>query len=93
MRTIPITTRIAPLLGSWFSKHESLGLSVRSIQRTVRDVAARAGIERPVCAEALRHTFALAAVRSGISPLELRRLLGHKRLSSSEAYFDLGRGG
>jgi integrase/recombinase XerD len=92
-RAIPITPRIAPLLDSWFSKHESFGLSVRSIQRVVRVVASRAGFERRVCPEALRHTFAIAAARNGVSPLELQRLLGHKRLATTEAYFLLARRG
>jgi len=93
IRAIPMTPRIAPLLGSWFGKHVSFGLSARSVQRIVRDVAARAGIERQVCAESLRHTFALAAAGEGTSPLELQRLLGHKSVASTEIYFHLARGG
>jgi integrase/recombinase XerD len=91
-RTIAVTPRVAGLLVSWFSKHESFGLSVRTIQRVVRAVASRAGIERRVCALALRHTFAVAAIMGGMSPVDLQRLLGHKRLASTEAYFLLARG-
>jgi len=93
IRAIPITPRIAPLLGSWFGMHESFGLSARSVQRAVQGVAVRAGIERRVCAEALRHTFAFAAARSGMSPLDLQRLLGHRHLASTEVYFLLVPGG
>jgi integrase len=92
-REIPITPRIAPLLDRWFSKHESFGLSARSIQRVVRDVACRAGIEWPVCPEALRHTFAVAAARDGMPPVQIQLLLGHARLASTEAYIRLSLGG
>ena len=90
-RKIPITPRLAPLLDSWFSKHESFGLSARSIQRVVRDVGLRASIERKVCAQALRHTFAVAAAKSGMLPAELQRVLGHKHPASTEVYFHLAR--
>jgi site-specific recombinase XerD len=66
------------------------------VQRIVHDVAARAGIERQVCADTLRQTFALAAARGGVSPLELQRLLGYKHrykhLAATEPYFNLARG-
>jgi integrase/recombinase XerD len=93
LREIPITPRIAPLFDSWFSKHQSFGLSARSIERVVLEVVSRSGIERGVCAEALRHTFATAAARNGILPKELQRLLGHRHLASTEVYFHLARGG
>lgn len=57
------------------------------------EVVSRSGIERGVCAEALRHTFATAAARNGILPKELQRLLGHRHLASTEVYFHLARGG
>ena len=90
-RKIPITPRPAPLLDSWFSKHGSFSLSARSIQRVVREAGLRAGIERKVCAQALRHTFAVAAAKSGMPPAELQRALGHKHLASTEVYVHLAR--
>ena len=86
-RAFPVTRRIEPLIESWFNTHESFGLSVRSIQRIIRDVAACAGIERRVCAEVLRHTLAADAVRNGVSPQELQRMLGHKHPGASQVYF------
>jgi site-specific recombinase XerD len=91
VRAVPLTPRIEPLLESWFGKHESLGLCSRSIQRVIKDAATRAGLSGRVSAQALRDTFAVAAVRMGKSPLELQLLLGHKHLASTAIYFCLAR--
>ena len=90
-RVVPLTPRIEPLLESWFGKHESPGLCSRSIQRVIKNVATRAGFDGRVTALALRDTFAVAAVRKGVSPLELQLLLGHKHLASTAIYFCLAR--
>lgn len=87
LRAVPLTARIEPLLEARFRHCRSLGLGARSIERVIGDVAERAGMKRLVCPEALRATFAVAAARSGKSPLELRRLLGLKRLAAVEVYF------
>jgi integrase/recombinase XerD len=86
---VPLSERIEPLLASWFEKHESLGVGERSLQRILKNVAQRAGLGDRVCATALRHTFAVAAVTNGASPLELQRLLGLKHLAATEVYFEL----
>ena len=77
----------ASKLRNWFSKNESFGLSARSIQRVIQDVASRSGIEGRVNAERLRRTIGFVAARSGMSPFELKRLLGHKHLASTAAYY------
>ena len=74
VRALPLTPRIEPILKSWFGKNESFGLSSRSVQRLIKDVAARAGLGRPICAAALRHTFAVAALRRGVPLVKLLRL-------------------
>jgi integrase/recombinase XerD len=42
-----------------------------------------------VTLHALRHTFAVAAVRKGISMPALQRLLGHNRLTTTRIYLIL----
>jgi integrase/recombinase XerD len=42
-----------------------------------------------VTRHALCHTFAVAAVRKGISLAALQRLLGHNRLTTTRIYLDL----
>jgi integrase/recombinase XerD len=88
-RIIPLSNRIQPLIEGHFALHDSLGMTPRTIQNVVKDVANRARISRPVSPHVLRHTFAVAAVQKGISLPALQRLLGHNRLTTTEIYLNL----
>lgn len=90
-RVIPLSPRTEAVLTPWFGKHERFGLSARMVQLMISDAAMRAGMGGRVCAEALRHTFAVSAVRNGVSPLGLQRLLGLQHLAATEVYFALAR--
>jgi integrase/recombinase XerD len=49
-RVIPLTARVQPLLEGYFALHDTLGLSIRTLQRVVRTIANRANISRKVSA-------------------------------------------
>ena len=66
-RVIPLSTRARILVELYFETHPTFGMSRRTIQRMVKRAADRAGISRPVCVHTLRHTFAVTAIRRGIS--------------------------
>jgi len=55
------------LIEGYFSLHETLGMSPRTIQRIIKAVANRAQISRKVSPHVLRHTFAVTAIQKGIS--------------------------
>ena len=88
-RVIPLSPRTRPLVEGHFALHDSLGMSVRTIQRRIKRLANQAGISRPTSPHVLRHTFAVEAVRKGISLPALQRLLGHDRLTTTEIYLNL----
>jgi len=88
-RTLPLSRRIRPLLETHFDAHDTLGISRRTIQRIVKAVADRASIARPVSTLILRHTFAVLAVRKGISLPTLQGLLGHDHLTTTQIYLNL----
>ena len=88
-RIIPLTNRIQPLIEGYFSLHDTLGMTPRTIQLLVKRVANRAHISRTVSPHVLMHTFAVAAVQKGISLPALQRLLGHDRLTTTEIYLNL----
>jgi len=88
-RIIPLSDRIQPLIKGHFALHNTIGMTPRTIQNIVKDVANRARISRPVSPHVLRHTFAVAAVQKGISLPALQRLLGHDRLTTTEIYLNL----
>lgn len=88
-RVIPLSVRIEPLIEGHFALNETVGVTVRTIQRLLKRIANRAQISRPVSPHVLRHTFAVTAIQKGISLPALQRLLGHDRLTTTEVYLNL----
>lgn len=88
-RVLPMTDRVRLLLGHHFTLEDTLGLSKRTIQRMVKQVANRATITKPVSPHVLRHTFSVSCMMKGISTKTLQILLGHDRLSTTEIYLNL----
>jgi len=89
IRVVPLTPRVKRLLELHFVSNEGMGMSRRTAQRTVKKVANRAQITKPVTPHVLRHTFAVNCVRKGVSTASLKRLLGHEHLSTTEIYLNL----
>jgi integrase/recombinase XerD len=56
-------------------------LDDRAVQQMLRAVAAKAGIAKPVNPHAFRHSMATNALRGGMNPLVLQKVLGHSDLS------------
>lgn len=85
-REIPVSPTVKSLLSHFFSEHASVGMSARSIQRTVARVAKRARIDHPVSPHVLRHTFASRAVDAGIPLHVLQHVMGHASTIMTERY-------
>jgi integrase/recombinase XerD len=89
-RIVPMTDRVRKLMENHFTFQDKLdNCSVRNIQRIVKIVANRAGISKPVTPHILRHTFAVNAIKKGISTRALMTFLGHDRLATTEIYLNL----
>lgn len=58
----------------------------KSLAKPVRIAASRAGISKKVTAHAFRHGFATAYLMSGGVITELRDLMGHKSIETTEIY-------
>jgi integrase/recombinase XerD len=88
-RILELSTRVRPLIENHFAIHDTFGMTPRTIQRVLTNVANRAHIKRKVSPHVLRHTFAVTAIQKGISLPALQRLLGHDRLTTTEIYLNL----
>jgi site-specific recombinase XerD len=65
------------------------GLSVRGIARVVETTAAAAGISaKRVSPHALRHTYAVRALRQGGNVVAVSKLLGHASITTTQRYVD-----
>jgi len=63
------------------------GLSARALGFLVARTMKRAGVlGKTISPHSLRHSFALRALRSGLSVVSLSRILGHSSLSTTQRY-------
>ena len=60
--------------------------NIRTIQKIVYQSAQKAGIKKNVSAHAFRHSFATHLLESGIDIRYIQKLLGHKRLETTQIY-------
>jgi len=88
-RIIPMTERVRRLLEYHFAENNNTGMVKRTVARTVKKVADKAGISKPVSPHVLRHTFSVNCIKKGISTRALQTLLGHDRLTTTEIYLNL----
>ena len=84
-----MTERVRKLLEYHFAENNDTGITTRTVARTVKKVADKAGISKPVSPHVLRHTFSVNCIRKGISTRALQTLLGHDRLTTTEIYLNL----
>ncbi len=72
-----------PVLGS---KGEEMRLTVRSVQRIVRQYVRKIKLPVEATVHTLRHSFATDLLRSGAGLREVQELLGHKNITATQIY-------
>jgi len=97
-RDVPISLKLETFLTSWdslrpkhsrfyFTTHKGTKLFASYIRKMVKDYGKKAGLDTDLHPHLLRHTYATQMLsRNDINIDNLKMLLGHKALSSTEVY-------
>ena len=79
-----------PRSGAWRRHH----LSLKMMQRRVKEAVRAAGIEKPVSCHTFRHCFATHMIESGVDIRTVQELMGHASVKTTQIYTHvLNRGG
>ncbi|MBN4060546.1 tyrosine recombinase XerC [bacterium AH-315-I20] len=99
-RIVPLPEVAVELIESWLQKRENLlpkeealflnkfgkRLSVRSVQRMLKDRAMETGADMSITPHKLRHSFATDMLSGGANLRTIQQFLGHASLATTEHY-------
>lgn len=85
--TVPIIPQAKKLIGSGFPKQKVFRTYVNQyMNRTLKDIAQDAGINKTISFHCARHTFATIGITSGIPIEVISKLLGHTDIKTTQIY-------
>jgi site-specific recombinase XerD len=102
-REIPLPKKAIAALKLWLAARPAVAhrqlftnrydepITPRGVQKLVARYRRGAGLEKRITPHSLRHTFATQKRRRGLDPFELRDLMGHESIATTQIYVHLDR--
>jgi integrase/recombinase XerD len=92
VRAVPLSERAKNLFDIYLSgaKGNAIDFTTKTAQREVESIARKASIAKRVTPHVLRHTFAVEAIKKGISLRALQQVMGHDHITTTEIYLNYG---
>jgi len=74
--------------GKWLfpGRKEGRHITTRSVEKTFKRTAKKAGIKKTVSVHSLRHSFATHMLENGINLRYIQEMLGHQRVETTQIY-------
>jgi integrase/recombinase XerD len=100
-RLVPLPASFAALFGFWlkdranrlepvFAKADGKALSPQAARAYLRLMLKKAGIEKKISPHKLRHTYATNLLNAGAELVDIKTLLGHESVATTQIYTNVG---
>ena len=99
-RWVPLPAAFAQVFGFWlkdrprgeavFAKADGKPLSPQAARAYLRGMLKQAGIEKKISPHKLRHTYATNLLNAGAELVDIKALLGHESVATTQIYTHVG---
>ncbi len=100
-RLVPLPGQFAQVFGFWlkdrenrsepvFAKADGKAVSPQAARRYLRLMLEKAGIDKKISPHKLRHTYATNLLNAGAELVDIKALLGHESIATTQIYTNVG---
>ena len=99
-RWVPLPAAFGQVFGFWlkdrprteavFAKADGQPISPQAARAYLRGMVEKAGIEKKISPHKLRHTYATNLLNAGAELVDIKALLGHESIATTQIYTNVG---
>jgi len=99
-RLVPLPGAFGAVFGFWlkdrnpgvaiFAKVDGRPVSAQAARAYLRGMLQKAGIEKKISPHKLRHTYATNLLNAGAELVDIKALLGHESIATTQIYTNVG---
>jgi integrase/recombinase XerD len=99
-RLVPLPEAFGAVFGFWlkdrnkgeaiFAKADGKPLSPQAARAYLRGMLKKAGIDKKISPHKLRHTYATNLLNAGAELVDIKALLGHESIATTQIYTNVG---